>query len=219
MSTRGCVAIGDKKKWEGVYNHFDSYPSGLGKELYEHLRGKGVDGLKKFAAELLKYDDWRNYLAQGLCEYCGQKGFGQAHSISGVISIQIDGIPRTETEIEVINNRKETGFPDPLAKWHSHGNVDEHMNQDNSDALFIEWVYVIDPEFQKMYVFTHGRAKGEHEEVSYDGQRKWKSSNYKHYFVCEIDLSVVGVEPIWNEVSEKGDDVSSDMHKKFGKED
>jgi hypothetical protein len=33
MSTRACVAIEEKNgKWKGVYNHWDGYPSGLGKE-------------------------------------------------------------------------------------------------------------------------------------------------------------------------------------------
>ena len=33
MSTRGAIAKGTVGKWVGVYNHFDSYPSGLGVAL------------------------------------------------------------------------------------------------------------------------------------------------------------------------------------------
>jgi DNA-directed RNA polymerase subunit RPC12/RpoP len=38
MSTRGCVAIKTEDGWRGVFNHWDSYPTGLGKELWHHLR-------------------------------------------------------------------------------------------------------------------------------------------------------------------------------------
>lgn len=35
MNTRGIVAVGTPAHWNGVYNHFDSYREGLGKELKE----------------------------------------------------------------------------------------------------------------------------------------------------------------------------------------
>ena len=82
MSTRGCVAIKTKSGWRGIYNHSDSYPTGLGKELWEHLKEKD---LNKFAEELLHYDDWRNYLAGGVCPYCGRRGLSQPHSIASAI--------------------------------------------------------------------------------------------------------------------------------------
>lgn len=69
MSTRGCVAIGTPKAWRGVYNHYDSYPTGLGKMLWDHIRGKD---LKDFAEKLLGYDDWESYLKGGICEWCGK---------------------------------------------------------------------------------------------------------------------------------------------------
>lgn len=33
MSTRGCIAFGNKEKWEGLYQHSDSYPTYLGPVL------------------------------------------------------------------------------------------------------------------------------------------------------------------------------------------
>lgn len=216
MSTRGCVAIGNKKEWKGVYNHFDSYPSGLGVEIYEHLRDKGVDGLKVFAEKILQFDDWRNYLAGGKCKYCGQVGFGQAHSISGVVFTEANTIPKTETDKEILKNITETGYPDPIAKWHSHGDLGEHYTQNNADALFIEWMYIIDAENQKMLIFTNGRAKGEHKEKSRDG-RSWSSSNYTHYFVCEVDLSCVSFVPDWEKIEKEGGDLGNLMYEKFNK--
>ncbi len=218
MSTRGCVAIKTKEGWEGVYNHSDSYPTCLGQEVFEYLKGKGVDGLKKFAEDLLKYDDWRNYLAGGKCEYCGQSGFGQPHSISGVLFIKPEGMPRNDQDREIEKNINETGFPDPMAKWHMHGDLGAHLTHDDSDPLFIEWVYVIDAENQKMLIYTHGRAKGTHKEGPRRDGQKWESPNYTHYFVCELDINPDAKEPNWEAIEGKGNDISNEMHEKYGKE-
>ncbi len=39
MSTRGYYGIKKKGELKGAYNHFDSYPSGLGKDLVETING------------------------------------------------------------------------------------------------------------------------------------------------------------------------------------
>jgi hypothetical protein len=84
MSTRGCIAVGTLKNWKGIYNHSDSYPTWLGPELWEHLIRQQLEGktLAEIGRNILSFDDWRNYLQAGLCEYCG-KLTGQAHSIRG----------------------------------------------------------------------------------------------------------------------------------------
>lgn len=83
MSTRGCVAIKTKTGWRGVYNHWDSYPKHLGKELWNYLRGKD---LKIFAEELLRFDTWGNFLNEGVCPYCGRRGLSTPHSVNSRIS-------------------------------------------------------------------------------------------------------------------------------------
>jgi hypothetical protein len=53
MGTRGCVAVGTLKKWRGVYNHNDSYATGLGREVWQKLQEARRDaGLKAFAERL-----------------------------------------------------------------------------------------------------------------------------------------------------------------------
>ncbi len=44
MSTRGSVAIGTPKNWRGVYNHWDSYPTGLGRSIWQHLQETLTNG-------------------------------------------------------------------------------------------------------------------------------------------------------------------------------
>jgi len=152
MSTRGCVAIGTPEHWVGVYNHFDSYPTGLGRELWEHLEG---EDLQKFASELLKYDEWRHYLNKGVCPYCGKKGVGHPHTIRGdVYGFDSPFFKRSELPEEIRRNIEETGYPDPEVKWHKHASLDDKITSDSPDPLFIEWVYVVEPEARMIHILT-----------------------------------------------------------------
>jgi len=147
MSTRGCVAIGTPKAWRGVYNHFDSYPTGLGIDVWDLLLHE--KDLNEFAERLLSFDDWRSYLSGGICEYCGKKTT-QPHSISGNIYIN-----------------KTIKHPDPECKYHQHDtyeNIEEaHVTHLNADPLFIEWVYVIDPQKREFHILSGNFRAGCHE--------------------------------------------------------
>ena len=188
MSTRGSVAIGTPKNWRGVYNHWDSYPTRLGKELWNHLQTVLKNGttLEGFARDLLAYDDWRSYLNQGTCEYCGKRTT-QPHSISGVIFMRDEKFKTKEEmrrhyrslpawkerkadieaairqEWKIRENIQRTGYPDPEAKHHEHDTrpvEEQHITSDAPDPLFIEWVYVIDPETRTLHVLSsNGKAK------------------------------------------------------------
>ena len=189
MSTRGCVAIGSPTHWRGVYNHWDSYPTGLGQSVWQHLHTILKEGktLEDFACELLTYDDWRAYLNRGICEYCGKRTT-QPHTISGVISGRTDKRFKTKAEMrryyqslpawrgrdaeieraiklewQIRKAIERTGFPDPEVKYHQHDTrpvEDQHITSENPDPLFIKWAYVIDPATATLHVLAHnGKSK------------------------------------------------------------
>lgn len=186
MSTRGAVGIFKGMKWQGVYNHSDSYPQGLGKELWDYLHSSGVN-LQYFSRELLNYSDWREYRKGGLCEYCGKIGIGQPCSISGEIYFALS---------------KGKLFPDPEAKKHSHTQEKAPLHSKNAkdDALFIEWAYIVNPEKKTLTVFKGVRSKGFHTESN--GERTWQSPNYRYGFVVRLDLG--SQEPDWKKIEERG---------------
>lgn len=133
MSTRGCVAVRrEDGGWEGVYNHYDSYPEGLGKDVTEAVKLVPAPQLQNWCLELLKCDDWREFLNDGVCEYCGVKGKGQPHTIG-------------------LQSHKHT---------RDEGGPPRHITTENPDALFIEWVYVIDP-FKREIEVLENKASGQ----------------------------------------------------------
>lgn len=194
MSTRGSVAIKqDFGEWRGVYNHWDSYPEGLGKELWRYLKKNKID-LNKFAEELLQYDDWRNYLNGGLCPYCGKTGVGQPHSLTGKV---------IEFQAKEFKEGPQDYFPDTECKDHRHEKQEGagiYSKNAKEDALFIEWVYVIDPIFKRIEIFSGVKAKGKHKEKNIDGSRSYMAENYQYVLVKVIDLD--GSEPDWKSIEE-----------------
>jgi hypothetical protein len=241
LSTRGCVAVKTGTGWRGVYNHSDSYPTGLGKELWEHLKGKD---LKKFAEELLRFDDWRNYLAGGVCPYCGRRGLSQPHSIGGGISGRepggaascfgdarfktkremreyYRGLPgwrgrnyeierEIEHEWEIRRNIRRTGFPDPAVKYHKHGPLDpshQHIVSEDPDPLFIEWVYVVNPEKRELEVLAHQGIPSDGPVAlkpvpSREGYFDYGHCKYRHVRIARFSLD--GPEPDWEQIETLG---------------
>lgn len=246
MSTRGCVAFGTPEKWRGVYNHFDSYPTGLGREVWERAivnlaSPANPRGLLVWRDKVLNFDDWRAYLAGGICEYCG-KPAGQPHSINGLICAHAGGArPLAELEREYLDkygplpawkdragellkmaqehwqigeNVRATGYPDPDAKYHQHnegGARKQQLTERRCDPLFIEWIYIIDPDRQEMHVVAHRdvtpkgykesiRPGNNHKRLP-DGSVDYGHCVYKHVLIKTFDLTKD--EPAWEKLEQE----------------
>lgn len=48
MGTRSCIGYKTPKGWRGIYVHFDGYPTGVGKEVWDFLKRNGVEGFIAF---------------------------------------------------------------------------------------------------------------------------------------------------------------------------
>jgi len=157
MGTRGSVAWREADKVVGVYNHWDSYPSVLGEDVVsqvtEHGMSAVIEGLKQVG-------DWREYIGGGVCEYCG-KTAGQPHSISAICLITPSDGPTSPKQKEVQANIEATGYPDPEAKWHSHGKGKLDHFDPFDDPLFMEWVYLLKPETNTIEVWHFAQCPKE----------------------------------------------------------
>lgn len=202
MSTRGCVAVKKKDGWRGVYNHYDSYPTGLGPELWAELQEAN---LPEFAQRLLDSTDWRDYLSSGECKYCGREGVGQPHSISGKVmgfDKDLGGGP----DPDIKRNLQLTGYPDPEAEYHSHALdggksvEDTYVTSEDPDPLFLEWVYVLDPSSRSLEILTHRGTSSNGRPVDEpwlrdDGYWEYGHCAYRHVRIALVDLD--GPEPDW----------------------
>ena len=143
MATRGIVAVGTKENWRGVYNHYDSYPTGLGRDLFEHI--KTQSDVQTFANNLLQFDDWRNYLRGGICPYCGKKTT-QPHSITGIL----------------LRETEEGVFLDPNGLYHKHHTAQNQreFTPEQIAHTDCEWLYVVEAETNQMHVFELKRQDG-----------------------------------------------------------
>lgn len=189
MSTRSCLAYKTKTGWQGTYCHWDGYPTNRGKQIWEILMQQFILNRGK-----LGIANKGNTALQAFVDIYikGHKGGWSAFPT------------------ECYCHSPEFVMRDGIRDW-------TFQTDKTADPLFIEWVYVIDIENKKLIIYTGARAKGEHTDKAVDG-RSWKSLNYKHYIVCELDINPDAKEPNWEAIEKKGSDISNQMYDKFDKE-
>lgn len=78
MSTRGAVGIRMNNIDKVGYNHFDSYPTGLGNELIIWLKGMNSTKLEKLFNEIKLIDDY-NLLTWDWDKHCLNNMFANSH--------------------------------------------------------------------------------------------------------------------------------------------
>ena len=225
MSTAGCVAWpvpGGSLK--GVYNHSDSYPTYLGAQVFAEAKRRGIDAL---AALLSYYGDWRQVLSNSICAYCGkvtgqppsiglmEGGFGNMTRDAYVAmrrqqaghdaKLQDDYRREIAYRDEIAANLERTGFPDPDAKHHRHGNGVADQFDPFTDPLGIEWVYVLRPDTNLMEVWKSVR----YTPVVARHWKRWSNRRVKYevgYVGAHVHVVDVGIytEPDWGAVERQG---------------
>lgn len=186
MSTQGIVAVGTLAEWRGIYNYSDSYPTCLGKKVREVLISENEDGksLKEIAANILAFDDWRNYQSGGICPYCGQIAT-QPHSMS--------------SDLVMSGGGSEGEFPDPNCLRHEHdpiGDLEETQvtHEDLNDDSQTDWIYVINVKLRLIHVIDNRERRGCDMHVG-DIALRGAEPNYEH-LECAADFSRCGHKAI-----------------------
>jgi len=196
--TRGAVSIKTNDGWQGVFNHENSQPTIMGPAVWEELQ-ENWKCLDKWGKALLECGYWEEFLNGGLCPYCGKYAIGNPHNV------------RADLLLEVKHGRL---APDPDVKRHFHSSKIPSVNSKSApvDALWIEWVYLVHPKQYALEVFRSVRDEGIFS-VKKNG-RSWKQPFYK-YFPMGF-YSLFNKEPDWQEIEQRGRNVSVYYHRKYG---
>ncbi|CCF85388.1 hypothetical protein [Nitrolancea hollandica] len=121
MGTRGAIARAQGDGWSGRYHHWDSYPTGLGRSLWNHLHGHFGGDVEKMTAFFID-----------------QHPAGWSTVVEADLNIEPGFIEYP---------RRHSDHPGQ-AECYCHGDRSEEaqdLTSENGDPCFIEWVYVISP--------------------------------------------------------------------------
>lgn len=173
MLARGCIAIKTKDGWRGIYNHWDSYPSWLGKELWDFIKRNKAEAIAKAIEQ--HPGGFRSFPSECYCHSEFSKKNGSCAKDSPLYN--------TSTPSGIIDSQ-------------------------NANPLFVEWVYIIDPDKQTMTILTNqsdnmtnGIPRGEKAIKRNDGYYDYGHCAFRHVEVAKINLR--GREPDWFKVERK----------------
>lgn len=183
--------------WKGVFHSQDSTPTVFGPVLWEILQDHWKC-LNRFAKQLLDCAYWEEYMHDGLCPYCGKYGVGAPDKV--------------RADILVSYHNGELA-PDPDCKNHNHIPPMPTVASYNAkeDGLWIEWVYVINPNTYELEILKSVRTEGFR--ISYQSTCAWKMNNYRYALVGLFSL--FQGEPDWVDVESKGLTLSDKMFRKY----
>jgi len=145
MSTRGYIGIKKKGQLKGMYNHWDSYPSGLGKNLVETINKIKVDDRLKVLNDTFDY-----------IELVDESGKPNEEQIAKCIKAKV-------CDLDVSNRSYEDWY---CLVREAQGNLQIYIdktipymlngNDFINDSLFCEWAYIINLDTNKFEVYTSG---------------------------------------------------------------
>lgn len=195
MGTKGCVAIGNAEHWRGISNNHDSDPKNLGKALWGILQAKRQEpnGLQDFATEILRFEDWVDYLCRKVCPFCGNPG---VYPVGYAVELECP-------DSQAIR-------PDEGAANHSHYPVEEaQMDQATVDWLFTEWAYIVNTEQETLSVIK-GYIETPvlyNQKIIYPSGQVWNHEKHRYTFALVSSIPLAGPEPDWAALMAKGYEV------------
>jgi len=164
MSTRSCLAYKKGKGWKGVYCHWGGYPTNRGQQIWEIIMQKFLLNKGRF----------------GVTNEASRE-----QKLQAFVDIYIKGHPGGWS---VFPEQCYCHDPDFVMR---DGLRESILTNKTANALFIEWVYVIDIKKGKLIIYASGKDKSE-------------KDKYKHYKVTEIELNPDSPEPDWKEIERMG---------------
>jgi hypothetical protein len=176
MSTRGVIAFGPNiLEWEGRYHHFDSYPTALGKTLYDayhNVFARTIETMKQY----LFTEHPAGWSSINHADFSKNPGYDEGRNRPNFMCMSIE-------EFKRLNNLYENEHNQPHCYCHGDSHEEETLiTPDDSKDCFLEWLYVITSQ-HTMEICS--------KKFNDDGSYEWE-------FITSVALS--GEEPDWNKI-------------------
>ena len=172
MSTRGAIGFRKNNSDKLTYNHYDSYPSGLGEEIVDFIKNTSIEEMNKLFDELklinLDYDMQKGCLKLNQQEIDILKFFiadeRQIYGLNDCI----------EEYLYRLNNN-------PLFYYKHESSIKEMVDNNSfiKDSLFCEYGYIINLDTNKLEIWKGFQKKP-------DSNNRYGVENVDGYYPCKM---------------------------------
>ena len=181
MSTRGIIARPAGDSWEGIYHHWDSYPAGLGKALWDVYHGHFDHDAEAMLRVLIDEHrgGWSNIVD---ADWAMPIGFRDIKPMSGSVRCNLEAYQKWLAQ-------EEKGGP----QCYCHGDRQEgpYPLIGPDDDCGAEWCYILNTKSKMMAVLEAVTRENEHA-VGMFGINPSKSK-----WLIRANVNLEGGEPDW----------------------
>ena len=213
MATRGAIArLNGVGRFRGVYHHWDSYPTGLGKTLFQVYQGhfgRDLDAMLRYLINdhpagwsTINHTDFSlpagysevGYL-NGPCRVCGRV-FDDHRETLEEFEARRASDPTAVDNRQVLGHAFEAVQPGPRCFCHGERSEEAQVIHERSAAgAGVEWVYAFDTDTRHMVILSSYSDSGS----KMLGAFGFGDTNAHWRIVADVDLD--GAEPDWETVT------------------
>lgn len=207
MGTRGAFGIKVDGLYKIAYNHSDSYPSGLGRDIAEQwlaLRERhGPEKLRELGRKIRLVTT--SYLVRPAVLELARAEWQQIIDTTAAdhwqhrLAVECLGFAKSTTHRQVASNIEEK-----LTFAFETGHIADHFSF-MADSLFCEWAYIVDLD-RELYEVYHGFSTKKHTQGPFAGiplpKKDYASSVENHYQVRQavrLPADVLANDEAWCE--------------------
>lgn len=178
MGTRGIYGLRKNKKDKTSYNHYDSYPSCLGEQMFEYIKRHSIEEMNELYDRLILVDE--NKKISELTEE-------ERNGLEILFSYDDKDELIDEDMYSLLRN-----FQGDLEKYDRNSTVNIMCDSKNfiKDSLFCEYGYIINLDTNTLEVFKGFQKKPQN-------TNRYGCENYRGYYPCKI-IKKIKIDDIHN---------------------
>ena len=178
MGTRGIYGFRKNKKDKTSYNHYDSYPSCLGEQMFDYIKRHSIEEMNGLYDRLMLVDENKK-----ISELTKEEKNG----LEILFSYDDKNELIDEDMYSLLHN-----FQGDLEKYDRYHTVNIMCDNHNfiKDSLFCEYGYIINLDTNELEVFEGFQKKPQK-------TNRYGCENYRGYYPCKI-IKRIKIDDIHN---------------------